>query len=46
MCFYLTGHLQHLSGSPGFAGLFVTDVEMISSAMCDKLALPYQIYIL
>lgn len=46
LCFYLTRHLQHLSGSLGFAGLFVTDVEMISSVMCDKLALPYQIYIL
>lgn len=46
LCFLLTKHLQHLSGSLGFAGLFVTDVEMISSVMCDKLALPYQISIL
>lgn len=44
--FYFTRHLQHLSGSLGFAGLFVTNVEMISSVMCDKLALPYHIFIL
>lgn len=46
LCFYLRIHLQHLSGSLGFSGLFGTDVEMISSVMCDQIALPYEIYIL